>query len=250
MPIFGGSKPTADGLAAIKAIAEDRIDLENAQVLAFTFEVLSEAAIAALPAALHPPFPTYCSLILRRHDDSPFGAFTTAELRLHARATNHYVGYILGGFTDNEKVSAWLENGYGKRLKVAETVSLKKRHFGFEAKVVSGGRTVLDAVVENPTQIAGVDVLHVQNSVLALLEGAPALIAEEFEFQIKEARRGPAHYHTLDIAAFGAPTLTVSNHLPATWIRADWSYMPVRFVIDPLKPAVAGTRKLGQPAAA
>ena len=72
-------------------------------MLALTFEVLSEAAIAALPAALHPPFPTYCSLILRRHDDSPFGPFTTAELRLHARATNHYVGYILGGFTDNER---------------------------------------------------------------------------------------------------------------------------------------------------
>jgi hypothetical protein len=250
MPIFGGYKPAAEGLPVIKALAEDRIELENAQVVAFTFEVLSEAAIAALPAALHPPFPTYCSLILRAHADSPFGPFTTAELRLHARATNHYVGYILGGFTDNEKVSAWLENGYGKRLKVAETVSLKKRHFGFEAKVVSGGRSVLDAVIENPTQIAGVDVLHVQNSVLAVLDGAPTLIAEEFEFQIKEARRGPAHYHTLDIAAFGAPTLTVSNHLPATWISATWSYMPVRFVIDPLKPAAAGTRKLGQPAAA
>jgi hypothetical protein len=250
MPIFGGYKPIADGLPVIKALAEDRIDLEDAKVLALTFEVLSEPAIAALPAALHPPFPTYCSLILRAHADSPFGPFTTAELRLHARATNHYVGYILGGFTDNEKVSAWLENAYGKRLKVAETVSLRKRHFGFEAKVVAGGKTALDAVVENPTQVAGVDVLHVQNSVLALLDGAPTLIAEEFEFKIKEARRGPAHYHTLDIAAFGAPTLTVSNHLPATWILADWSYMPVRFVIDPLKPAAMGTRKLGQPAAA
>jgi hypothetical protein len=250
MPIFGGSKPTVDGLPVIKALAEDRIDLENAQVLALTFEVLSEAAIAVLPAALHPPFPTYCSLILRRHDDSPLGPATTAELRLHARATNHYVGYILGGFTDNERVSAFLENGYGKRLAVAETVSLKKRHYGFEAKVVVGGRTVLNAVVENPAQIAGVDVLHVQNSVLAVLDGAPTLIAEEFEFQIKEARRGAAHYHALDIAAFGAPTLTVSNHLPATWIAANWTYMPVRFVIDPLKPAAAGTRKLGQPAAA
>ena len=84
--------------------------------------------------------------------------------------------------------------------------------------VGEGGRTVLDAVIENPAQIAGVDVLHVQNSVLAVLDGAPTLIAEEFEFQIKEARRGTAHYHALDIAAFGAPTLTVSNHLPATWI--------------------------------
>src|SRR5579859_6644116 len=110
MPIYGGHTPTAAGLPEIRALAVDRIDVEAAQTLTFTFEVLSDAAIAALPAALHPPFPTYCSLALRAHKDSPFGAFTTAELRLHARATNHYVGYVLGGFTDNEKVSAWLEN--------------------------------------------------------------------------------------------------------------------------------------------
>ena len=251
MPIFGGYKPTAAGLPAIKQLAEDRIDLENAQVCVFTFEVLSDAAIAALPAALHPPFPTYCSLALRAHADSPFGPFTTAELRLHARATNHYVGYVLGGYTDNEQVSAWLENGYGKRLAVAPTVSLKKRHYGVEAKVVdAAGRTALDAVIENPGYIAGVDVLHAQNSVLALLDGAPTLIAEEFEYQIKEARRGPPHFHALDVAAFGATTLTVSNHLPATFITATWSYMPVRFTIDPNKTAVAGTRKIGQPAAA
>lgn len=250
MPIFGGYKPSAAGLPAVKAFAEDRIDLEDSQICVLTFEVLSTAAIAALPAALHPPFPPYCSLVLRAHGDSPFGPFTTAELRLHARATNHYVGYVLGGFTDNDKVSAWLENAYGNRLAVAETVSLKKRHFGFEAKVVAGGKTALDAVIENPGFIAGVDVLHVQNSVLAVLDGAPTLIAEEFEYQIKEARRGFPHVHALDVAAFGAPTLTVSNHLPATWISATWSYMPVRFVIDPLRPAAAGTRKLGQPAAA
>jgi hypothetical protein len=250
MPIYGGYKPTADGLPAIKQLAEDRFDLENSQVCVFTFEVLSDAAIAALPSALHPPFPTYCSLVLRAHDDSPFGPFTTAELRLHARATNHYVGFVLGGFTDNDKVSAWLENGYGKRLAVAETVSLKKRHFGYEAKVVAGGRTPLDAVIPNPGYIAGVDVLHSQSSVLASLDGAPTLIAEEFEYQIKEARRGAPHFHALDITAFGAPTLTVSNHLPATYVTATWSYMPVRFVIDPLKPAMAGTRKVGQPAAA
>jgi hypothetical protein len=250
MPIFGGYKPGADGLVAVRELAQDRFDLENSQVCVFTFEVLSDAAIAALPAALHPPFPTYCSLALRSHAESPFGPFTTAELRLHARATNHYVGFVLGGFTDNEAVSAWLENGYGKRLAVAETVSLKKRHFGFEAKVVAGGHAALDAVIENPTFIAGVDVLHSQNSVLALVDGAPTLIAEEFEYQIREARRGPALFHALDVAAFGAPTLTVSNHLPATWINATWSYMPVRFVIDPNKPAAAGTRKLGQPAAA
>src|ERR1700722_15783947 len=133
MPIYGGYTPTAAGLPAIRALAVDRIDIEAAQTLTFTFEVLSQAAIAALPAALHPPFPTYCSLVVRRHDDSPFGAITTAELRLHARATNHHVGFSMGGFTDNQAACAWLRDAYGAPIQVAETVSLVRRHYGIEA---------------------------------------------------------------------------------------------------------------------
>jgi hypothetical protein len=250
MPIYGGYKPTADGLIEISELALDPVEIEAAQTATFTFEVLSQAAIAALPAALHPPFPTYCSLVVRRHDDSPFGAFTTAELRLHARATNHYVGFSLGGFTDNEAACLWLRDVYGAPIAVAERVSLVRRHYGIEANVGEGGRSLVEAVIETPGYISGADVLYVQNSNLASLGGTPALIAEEFEYAIKEARRGTARFTTLDLPAFGAPTLTRSNPLPATWTAGNWSYMPVRFTIDPNRPASAGTRKVGQPAAA
>jgi hypothetical protein len=250
MPIFGGNKPSADGLIEIGELAVDRVEVEAAQTATFTFEVLSEAAIAALPAALHPPFPTYCSLVVRRHDDSPFGPFTTAELRLHARATNHYVGYSLGGFTDNDAACAWLRDAYGAPIAMAERVSLVRRHYGVEAVVGEGGRNLLEAVIETPGYISGADVLYVQNSNLASLGGVPALVAEEFEYQIKEARRGTSRFAALDLTAFGAPTLTLSNHLPATWTTGSWSYMPVRFTIDPNRPAGVGTRKVGQPAAA
>jgi hypothetical protein len=250
MPIYGGFRPDAAKLADIKQLAQDRVDIEAAQTATFTFEVLSEAAIAALPAALHPPFPTYCSLVVRKHDDGPYGPFTTAELRLHARATNHYVGFTLGAFTENEAVAAWLANAYGLPIAAAKVVSLTKRHYGLVARVETAAGVVLDALIETPGFISGADVLYVQNSNLARLDGAATLIAEEFEYAIKEARRGTAVFHALDLAAFGAPTLTRSNDLPATWTSGTWSYMPVRFVIDPLKPAMAGTRKLGQPAAA
>jgi hypothetical protein len=250
MPIYGGYKPTAEGLVEVRELALDRVEIEAAQTATFTFEVLSQAAIAALPAALHPPFPTYCSMVVRRHDDSPFGAFTTAELRLHARATNHYVGYSLGGFTDNEEACVWLRDVYGAPIAVAQTVSLIRRHYGIEARVAEGGRALLEAVIETPGYISGADVLYVQNSNLASLDGGPALIAEEFEYAIKEARRGTAKFAALDLAAFGAPTLTQSNLLPATWTAGTWTYMPVRFTIDPNRPAGVGTRKVGQPAAA
>jgi hypothetical protein len=250
MPIYGGYKPAVEGLIGISELALDRVEVESAQTATFTFEVLSEAAIAALPSALHPPFPTYCSLVVRQHDDSPFGAFTTAELRLHARATNHYVGFSLGGFTDNEAACAWLRDAYGAPIAVADRVSLVRRHYGIEATVAESGRNLLEAVIETPGYISGADVLYVQNSNLASLGGAPTLVAEEFEYAIKEARRGSARFAALDLPAFGAPTLTRSTLLPATWTAGSWSYMPVRFTIDPNRPAAAGTRKIGQPAAA
>jgi hypothetical protein len=249
MPIFGGFTPASvAGLPTVKALAQDRVDVEAAETLTFTFEVLSDAAIAILPAALHPPFPTYCSLVVRRNGESPFGPFTTAELRLHARATNHYVGYVLGAFTDNEAACGWLRNVYGLPCAVAATVSLRRRHYGFEAEVSQSGVTLLSAVMQTPGFISGTDVLYVQNSNLAAVDGVPALVAEEFEYAIREAKRGAAQFHTLDPAAFGGPTLTVSNVLPATWTAGSWSYMPVRFTIDPTRPATAGTRKVGQPA--
>lgn len=250
MPIFGGLKPDGADLADIKELARDRVDIETAETANFTFEVLSEAGIAALPAALHPPFPTYCSLVVRKHAEGPYGPFTTAELRLHARATNHYVGFVLGAFTDNDAAGAWLANAYGLPITTANTVSLKKRHYGFEALVATERATLLEATIETPGFISGADVLYVQNSNLARIDGAATLIAEEFEYGIREARRGTAVVRGLDLAAFGAPTLTRSNDLPATWTSGSWRYMPVRFVIDPSRPAAVGTRKLGQPAAA
>ncbi|HZZ36813.1 MAG TPA: hypothetical protein VFE03_13905 [Caulobacteraceae bacterium] len=249
MPVFGTFKPELAKLPKVKAPAVDKIEIESAQTLTFTFEVLSKEAIAALPACYHPPFPTYCTLAVRKHDDGPYGAFTVAELRLHARAGSHYVGLVLGAFCDNDKAAAWLANAYGAPIETAQ-VSLTKRHFGYEARVARDSRTILEALEEMPGFISGSDVLYVQNHNLANLDGEAIVIAEEFEYAIKEARRGSARFAALDLAAFGAPTLKLSNHLPSTWTAGTWAYMPVRFLMDPTKPAMAGTRRIDQPAAA
>jgi len=249
MPVFGTLKPAAKGLTPVKALAVDRIESETTDTLTFTFEVLADAAIAALPPSYHPPFPPYCTLAVRRHADGPYGGFTVAELRLHARAGSHYVGYCLGAFCDSAEATAWLANAYGAPVEQAD-VRFAKRHYGYEASVTKDGRTILKGILKMPGFISGADVLYVQNHNLALVDGAPTVVAEEFEYAIREARRGEADFAALDIAAFGAPSLTISNHLPATWTSGAWTYMPVRFLMDPTKPAMAGTRKVGAAKAA
>ena len=93
MPIYGGYKPTADGLTVIKQLAEDRIDIESAQTLTFTFEVPSDPAIAIMPSALHPPFPTYCSLVKSTQYQGWW--WTVAERQFNTGVTAHEycVGY-------------------------------------------------------------------------------------------------------------------------------------------------------------
>jgi hypothetical protein len=249
MPVFGTLKPDVARLPKVEALADERIDIKTTETLTFTFEVLSRDAIAALPPCYHPPFPTYCTLAMRKHEDGALGPFSVAELRLHARAGSHYIGYCLGAFTDNAGAAAWLREGYGATIEVAD-VRLIKRHFGFEAQVSKGGKTLLGGLQKMPGFISGSDVLYVQNHNLALVEGEATVVAEEFEYSIKEARRGEAAFTTLDLAAFGAPTLKLSNHLPSTWTAGTWSYMPVRFLMDPGKHAMAGTRRVGAPKAA
>jgi hypothetical protein len=249
MPVFGTLKPDLSRLRKIKALADERIDIKTTETLTFTFEVLAKDAIAALPPCYHPPFPTYCTLAVRKHADGALGPFTVAELRLHARAGSHYVGVCLGAFTDSAEAAAWMGDAYGASIDVAE-VRLTKRHFGYEATVSRDGKPLLDGLQKMPGFISGSDVLYVQNHNLALLDGEATVVAEEFEYIINEARRGEAAFTVLDLAAFGAPTLKISNHLPSTWTSGTWSYMPVRFLMDPGKHAMAGTRRVGAPKAA
>ena len=220
MPVFGRlDSDAARGLPKASKLAKTRVDIKDVETLTFTFEVVAEGAYEALPKALHPPAPPYCSISVRKHLDSPFGPFASAELRLHSRATGLYMGYGLGGFADNKDAVKWLRAAYGSPIRYAEQVSLHKRHYGYETKVVEGGKTVLDAVQEHPGFISGADVLYIPSLNLADWDGARWLIAEEFAYQTKDARRGSGVYRVRDLAAFGAPTLEATLELPSTAIR-------------------------------
>lgn len=245
MPVFGSlDSDAAKGLPKVTKLAKTRVDIAEVETLTFTFEVGADGAHLALPKALHPPAPPYCSITVRKHQDSPFGAFTLAELRLHSRATGLYMGYALGGFSDNKDAVKWLRTAYGAPIRHAEEVSLTKRHYGYEGRVSVGGVVVLDALEEHPTFVNGADVLYIPSLNLADWDGGRWLIAEEFAYQTKEARRGSATFRVRDLAAFGAPTLEATNELPSTFTSGSWAYENVRYVLDPTVPARTGLRAI------
>jgi hypothetical protein len=245
MPVFGRLDSDAvKDLAKAKKLAAGRVDIEAVESLTFTFEVRAQGALEALPRALHPPGPPYCSIAIRKHLDSPVGPFTSAMLRLHTRASGLFMAYALGGYADNPKAVKWLRKAYGAPIREAETVRLVKRHYGHEAKVVTGGVVVLDALQEQPTYVSGADVLYIPVLNLAEWDGGRWLIAEEVEYQTKEAKRGSASYRVRDLAAFGAPTLEPTFELPSTFTTGSWAYESVRYVLDPSQPARSGLKAI------
>src|SRR5262245_31889972 len=162
MPIFGKLAIT-DHLARATSLdklatAADEYAVERCTVLTFTNEIDITLGFDVTPKALHPSIPSYCQVIFRYHPDSPVGAFTTAELRVNARAGTHYLGYCLGSFTDSGKAVELLKGRYGAPLSLAD-VKLERTYYGVRGSVVANGRTLFDGLLERPHYISGSDVL-------------------------------------------------------------------------------------------
>ncbi|HEY4343377.1 MAG TPA: hypothetical protein VGN05_03450 [Parvibaculum sp.] len=246
MPIFGSLTvdPKSHKQPRVKALAKEAVAIEKVETLTFTFEVKAQPSFALVPPALHPSLPSYCSLKVRKHYDSPVGAFTIAELCMNARASSIYTGFCLGAFTDNAKAAEWLRDAYGAPVETADKVTLVKRHYGIEARVEKGGEIILDGLLSMPGFISGSDVLYTPNLNYAEVDGALKLVPEEFEYAIKDAKRGVATFRALNLAAFGGAAAFPTNHLPATFTASSLSYMEVRYVLDPGVPAFMGATKV------
>src|SRR5690349_12439106 len=80
----------------------DAFSVEQADVLALTYEIDIQRGFGVTPKALHPSIPSYCQIVVRKHRDGPFGPFHVAELRINARAGTHYLAYCVGSFTDSD----------------------------------------------------------------------------------------------------------------------------------------------------
>jgi hypothetical protein len=247
MPLFGklaitdhlGRAPTVEKLAT----SAEEFAIERCTVLSFTHEIDITLGFDVTPKALHPSIPSYCQVIFRQHPDGPIGPFTTAELRVNARAGTHYLGYCIGAFTDSAKAVELLIARYGVPLVLAD-VKVERTYFGVRGTVVANGRAVFDGMLERPHYISGSDVLYTPNLNLAHVAGKPKLVLQEMEYTIGKAERGKPVIQQFDAAAFGDARVKLRQALPATVTDCLVRYTGVRFLIDPDMPALSGTETL------
>lgn len=245
MPQYGTLDVAArrPALPTVTTLAQESWRSEASEALNFVYEIDDRSALDLIPAALHPTIPLYANLMLLRHATSPAGPFALAELRIMARAGIHQGGFTTGGFCDSDAAIAYLRERYGWPLQRGE-VSIQRKHYAVLGSVVARGEPVFEGWLEKAEAISPGDLLHPVSLHLAVLDGAPRLIQAEPLYAPERAERGTPRVQRFDARAFGESRVRFTNPLPATWTRGAFEMRPVRWVMDPDRPAVIGATRV------
>lgn len=248
MPLFGtlDLAPVASGLPQLPNLDTEPWQLPKAEILQLLFEVPSDTQ-ALLPKALHPAVPAYVAVWVARYPETPVGPFTLAMLRVGCRAGAHPRGYVLGGVASSKDAAAELSRRWG--LPVAPgAVALKRRHDRIMATVEREGRVILDGALVDPEAISGNDVQYINWVTLAKapLDGktAPLLIQVDPRHTFHKAERGRPEVSRLDASAWNAGAVRPLNPIVATVCVCDTDLPRIRFVMDPERPVIHGTRRI------
>lgn len=246
MPFFG-TLDLAIGLSGapvIQNLSPDTWKLPGADVLQVSYEVDEAASLAITPSSLHPSIPPYATFSVARFPDSPHGPFNLAFVRLIVRAGIRPRGLLIGAWCNNEAASSALAGGWGYKVSPAE-VSFVRNYQAIRGTVTVGGRTALDVGLIDPEPIVGADLELFDNLHLTKVEGQdPVIVQVDPTYVYRSAERGRADLATYDPETLGTVGIVPVYRVIAVSCSADMELAAPRFVIDPTKPAISGTRRL------
>lgn len=246
MPLFGTLDLEAAMASAPKvaSLAPETWNLPGAEVIQISYEVDEAASLAVTPAALHPSIPPYATFSVYRFPESPVGPFTMAMVRLIVRAGIRPRGLLMAAFADSDDAVESLRSGWGYRIERAD-VSYLRRHDRIEGSVDVDGRTALEVRLEDPEPISGGDIELFDNLHLVQSAGeGPLIVQVDPGYEYHSAERGRADLARFDPGPLGIAGIEPVYGIVGVGCRADIRLAGPRFVIDPTKPAVQGTRRL------
>ena len=248
MPLFGALELDAVSarLPRMRDLGTEAWPLPQAEILQLAWEVNDDTQ-TLLPRAMHPAIPPYVTVVVASYPESPVGPFTLAQLRLMGRAGAHPRGYILGAVATGGDAAEELRARWGFPA-LSGTVTLRRHHDQVAVTVLRDGAAILEAALVNPEVISGGDIQYIHSVTLARApEGggaAPLLIQVDPHYTFQKAERGRPRLLRIDAAAWNAPGLIVGNPIAASVTTCDTDLPAIRFVMDPERPVVQGTRKI------
>jgi hypothetical protein len=249
MPRFGtldvnqfAAAPEIDGYGT------EPLSLKNAQVLNVASEISAIGSDALLPPSMNPSIPPYIQCTVMVCPESPWGAFTTGELRIVGRAGFRPRAITYKTYIDNPQAGSELARRWGFPVTPGKT-HLSLRHERIVVEINDAkGRRVLDAEMIDREGISGSDIQYVASMHLARnrAEGKLVLVQVDPDYVFSKVERGHSHFMEIDQEAWGTKGLIKpTNPIISTYAQCEVMLPKIRFICDTNENALLSTVKVG-----
>jgi hypothetical protein len=233
-----------DGAPTMPDFDAEAWAIEGVELLQVTYEVDDGDRESLVPLALHPTIPPAAYFSVARYPDSPVGPFMLAQVRVACRAAALPRGFLLRAYTDSSAARDTLGQRWGYACTEGD-VRLQRYHDRIIGSVhATDGREILRIALVDPEPINGGDVQYVANMNLAKGSDGPALVQVDPGYTFHRAERGRPQVDVFERDAWAAEGVDPVYPMNATFTLVDTGFPAIRYVLDPAKPAVAGTRKV------
>jgi len=236
----------AKAASTINGYKTEAWKLKGAQILELHIEIDDDPADALIPRTMHPAIPAYAIINVLHAPESPAGPFTVGEVRIAGRTGFRPRGFVLRSFCDSEAARKELSARWGFPVAPGE-VSLLLRHDRVVGKVAVGGKTVLEAELQDRDAISGGDIQYIASMHLARNRDDQKLVLVQVdpEYVFSKAERGKPRLVALDTDAFGGGShLRLMNPISACFATAEMTLPRIRYICNPELPAMQGTTKV------
>lgn len=247
-PRFGTLDVTrfARSAATMNGYKTEALTLKGAQILELHMEIDDDPADALIPRTMHPSIPAYAIFNVSHYPNSPWGAFTVAEVRVAGRTGVRPRGFVLRSYIDNQEAAKELGARWGYPVAHGD-VNLRVSHDRITGRVRLGAKTVLEVEEIDRDSISGNDIQYIASMHLARNKEDDKLVLVQVdpEYVFSKAERGKPRVAALDNDAFGAGTsLRVMDPIMASFATADVTLPKIRYICNPELPAMQGTTKV------
>lgn len=211
-------------------------------------EIEAEPMCAMLPPALHPTLPPVVGFGAYEVEDSPWGPFRLAQLRIECRSGLRPRGLLVGAVVDSPEAGRGLARRFGFRTVVGE-VRLARAYDACRLTVAVGGSRLLELRIGAPERIGENDPQFVSSLHPAKTPQGFRLLQVDIEHAVKRAERGRLELLAFDAERWGEPRIRPSWPLPGVVGRADVTIRPIRFACRADVLAFEGTEAISPEAA-
>ena len=224
----------------ITRFVAEPVVLTGAVWFQMTAEMRNGAREAVLPPSLHPTVPSVLSIQGARVNDSPWGAFAMALVRVGCRSGVRARGFSTALLVSSEPACAGLRDGFGFPARVAD-VALSHGYIGIELDVAIGGRRALGVTALDPEPMHAEDVQYTGSLNLAYTPRGLRLVQVEMDHTSRQVERVRTTLRAFDGGALGNPLLDPYYVVSGSVAHGDVTIPPVRFVCRPEELAFTGT---------